>query len=105
MFRYTQEVGKTNGIDIDMNTGTGWPFGGPEVSLSQAAAKAIFECYEVKGGESVKLEIDIRDPKEEKQRDVAYLDCLMAYGADGKMVNLTRNGSWWHCLWDGLFRK
>ncbi len=22
MFRYTQEVGKTNGIDIDMNTGT-----------------------------------------------------------------------------------
>lgn len=41
MFRYTQEVGKMNGIDIDMNTGTGWPFGGPEVSLSQAAAKAI----------------------------------------------------------------
>lgn len=29
MFRYTQEVGKMNGIDIDMNTGTGWPFGGP----------------------------------------------------------------------------
>ena len=69
MFRYTQEVGKTNGIDIDMNTGTGWPFGGPEVSLSQAAAKAIFECYEVKGGEPVKLEINIRDPKEQKQRD------------------------------------
>lgn len=90
MFRYTQEVGKTNGIDIDMNTGTGWPFGGPEVSLSQAAAKAIFECYEVKGGEPVKLEINIRDPKEQKQRDVAYLDCLMAYGADGKVVNLTR---------------
>lgn len=90
MFRYTQEVGKTNGIDIDMNTGTGWPFGGPEVSLSQAAAKAIFECYEVKGGEPVKLEINIRDPKEQKQRDVAYLDCLMAYGTDGKVVNLTK---------------
>lgn len=100
MFRYTQEVGKTNGIDIDMNTGTGWPFGGPEVSLSQAAAKAIFECYEVKGGESVKLEIDIRDTKEEKQRDVAYLDCLMAYGADGKVVNLTRKVKDGYLQWD-----
>lgn len=100
MFRYTQEVGKTNGIDIDMNAGTGWPFGGPEVSLSQAAAKAIFECYEVKGGESVKLEIDIRDTKEEKQRDVAYLDCLMAYGADGKVVNLTRKVKDGYLQWD-----
>lgn len=100
MFRYTQEVGKTNGIDIDMNTGTGWPFGGPEVSLSQAAAKAIFECYEVKGGEPVKLEINIRDPKEQKQRDVAYLDCLMAYGADGKVVNLTKKVKGGYLQWN-----
>lgn len=100
MFRYTQEVGKTNGIDIDMNTGTGWPFGGPEVSLSQAAAKAIFECYEVKGGEPVKLEINIRDPKEQKQRDVAYLDCLMAYGTDGKVVNLTKKVKDGYLQWD-----
>ena len=41
MFRYTQEVGKTNRIDIDMNTRTGMAFQRPEVSLSQAAAKAI----------------------------------------------------------------
>jgi hypothetical protein len=100
MFRYTQEVGKTNGIDIDMNTGTGWPFGGPEVSLSQAAAKAIFECYEVKGGEPVKLEINIRDPKEQKQRDVAYLDCLIAYGTDGKVVNLTKKVKDGYLQWD-----
>ena len=100
MFRYTQEVGKMNGIDIDMNTGTGWPFGGPEVSLSQAAAKAIFECYEVKGGEPVKLEINIRDPKEQKQRDVAYLDCLMAYGTDGKVVNLTKKVKDGYLQWD-----
>lgn len=99
MFRYTQEVGKTNGIDIDMNTGTGWPFGGPEVSLSQAAAKAIFECYEVKGGESVKLEIDIRDTKEEKQRDVAYplSDGLWGRRKSGESDHKVKDG---YLQWD-----
>ena len=29
MLRFTQEQGKANGIEIDMATGTGWPFGGP----------------------------------------------------------------------------
>lgn len=89
MFRYAQQEGKKYGIELDMNTGTGWPFGGPEVSLRQAAAKAIFECYEVTGGKTVKLEVDIRNPKERKQREIAYLDCLMAYGPKGETVNLT----------------
>ncbi len=31
-----------NGILVDMNQGTGWPFGGPEVTLDNAACKAIF---------------------------------------------------------------
>lgn len=89
MFRYAQQEGKKYGIDLDMNTGTGWPFGGPEVSLQQAAAKAIFECEELTGGKTVKLKVDIRNPKEQKQREIAYLDCLMAYGPKGQAVNLT----------------
>lgn len=90
MFQYTQGEGKKYGIDIDMNMGTGWPFGGPEVSLQQAAAKAIFECYEVIGGRLVRLEISIRNPREKMQRDIAELDCLMAYGTKGEIVNLTK---------------
>jgi hypothetical protein len=30
------------GMGVDMNNGTGWPFGGPEVSVDDAATKAIF---------------------------------------------------------------
>ena len=42
MLRFTQEQGKVYGIEIDMATGTGWPFGGPWVPLEESASKAIF---------------------------------------------------------------
>ena len=29
MLRYTEDEGRRNNIEIDMATGTGWPFGGP----------------------------------------------------------------------------
>jgi len=35
---------------VDMNNGTGWPFGGPGVSLEDAATKAIFQHYTVAAG-------------------------------------------------------
>ena len=37
MLRYTQEQGRQNGLEIDMATGTGWPFGGPWVPLEDSA--------------------------------------------------------------------
>lgn len=42
MLEYTETRGHELGIETDMATGTGWPFGGPEVPLSQAACKANF---------------------------------------------------------------
>lgn len=39
-----------NGILVDMNQGTGWPFGGPEVTLDEAACKAIFLIDTVERG-------------------------------------------------------
>ena len=43
MLKHTQAEANKNGMQIDMNTGTGWPFGGPEVTLEDAATKAIFQ--------------------------------------------------------------
>ncbi|MBP5636567.1 MAG: glycosyl hydrolase family 2, partial [Bacteroidales bacterium] len=42
MLRFTQEQGRKNGILIDMDCGTGWPFGGPDVPLEEAACKVVF---------------------------------------------------------------
>lgn len=36
-------IGDRVGIRIDMNTGTGWPFGGPQVTEEEAATKLIWQ--------------------------------------------------------------
>ena len=44
-------------LSVDMNCGTGWPFGGPQVSLEQAACKAIFKDSIVNGKNIYRVEI------------------------------------------------
>lgn len=78
--------GERLGIDIDMNTGTGWPFGGPSVSIEDAAAKVIFEHYRLGKGETLDQLIC---PQDENQRAVARLCRLMAYSDGGRILDLT----------------
>jgi len=86
MLQHTQDEGMRLNIRIDMNTGTGWPFGGPDVSIGDAATKSIFMEYRLQGGEQLSERIE---PDDEKQHPVAKLACLMAYSAEGKTINLT----------------
>ena len=65
MLQHTEAEGKRIGIEVDMNTGTGWPFGGPHVSMTDAATKAIFQSYQVEGGKEITLDLKV---EEEKQR-------------------------------------
>ncbi|MCQ2162974.1 MAG: glycosyl hydrolase family 2 [Bacteroidales bacterium] len=115
MYRHTYAECRRLGIQLDMNTGTGWPFGGPEVSVEDAATSHFFQEYEVPGGRHAALEIrfDIDKlhasaPKQlilnpldtlaayrggegidlERNTGVALLDKLMAY-REGKVVDLT----------------
>jgi hypothetical protein len=41
MLKYVEDEGKRLGIQIDMNNGTGWPFGGPTTPIEEAACKAV----------------------------------------------------------------
>lgn len=88
MLEYTQDEAKKNGIGIDMNTGTGWPFGGPDITLEHAATRAIFEQYSITGEKDIVQDISISNPKEKKQREIATLNRLMAYSTDGTCLNL-----------------
>ena len=45
-----QDIAKEKGIEVDMNCGTGWPFGGPLVPLEEAACKAVFTEIIAEGG-------------------------------------------------------
>ena len=76
MLRHTESEAARLGMKIDMNTGTGWPFGGPEVGIEDAACKLLIEEYTLKGGERLKEKVEVTD---EKQRPYARLARLMAF--------------------------
>lgn len=86
MFQFTQLEAQRLGMVVDMNNGTGWPFGGPGVSLEDAATKAIFQHYTVAAGKSLEEPIVVKD---RRQQAFAYLDKLMAYSGDGEKIDLT----------------
>lgn len=40
--QFTEKTAAEDSIEVDLNNGTGWPFGGPWVSLDESACKAFF---------------------------------------------------------------
>ncbi len=76
MFRYTESEAARLGMEIDMNTGTGWPFGGPEVSIEDAACRLFVSEFRLKGGERLEQSVEVDDPR---QRPYARLERLMAF--------------------------
>ncbi len=87
MLRYTQEQCSQNGIELDMATGTGWPFGGPWVPLEESACRAIFVEKENVG--CTIMDCDISLP--EKEAKNAVLHKIMAYRGDGLVEDITES--------------
>jgi len=83
VLRFTEAEGKRVGIDVDMNTGTGWPFGGPTVPLEEAACKAVF-ADTVMHGRKIVWHV----PLAEKERPYAKLLRVMA-SANGRVFDVT----------------
>ena len=72
MLAHTEAEGKRLGVQIDMNTGTGWPFGGPEVTVEEAATRVYFKYWRT--GEK-QPELDIKEKK-----NFPVLQHIYAYG-------------------------
>ena len=75
MLRYTQEQCRENDIELDMATGTGWPFGGPWVPLEESACKVLFVDTTFTGKKIECLELSVP----EKDRKYARLQKVMVY--------------------------
>ena len=78
MLKHTVDEANRLGMGVDMSTGTGWPFGGPQVTAEDAAKKVILKNYSVKGGENLKEKVPDRE-----------LLCLMAFSQKGEVLELT----------------
>ena len=66
------------GMGVDMSTGTGWCFGGPQVTDEDANASVVVKTCEVKKGE----------PWQPLDQNSAQ--AVVAFSPDGKSVDLTR---------------
>ena len=75
MLREVQANGKRLGIEVDMATGTGWPFGGPWVPLEESACKVVFVNKTFSGKQVEALDLSV------PEKDAAYcrLGKVMAY--------------------------
>lgn len=79
MMGYTVQEGHALGLGVDMALETGWNFGGPTISNEDANAMVTEKTFDVTGGETFNL--DISSPE--------GTQALMAFGPDGKVVDLT----------------
>ncbi len=86
---HVQAEGRRNNILIDMNNGTGWPFGGPTTPIDEAAAKMVYTDVTVTGKELRKgIDISVKDAKE---KPYAKLSRVMAYPADDNTASSSKH--------------
>ncbi|TCD05630.1 glycoside hydrolase [Pedobacter frigidisoli] len=81
---YTIKESNTLGLGVDMNTGTGWPFGGPQVKPENAATKLIIQDYKLSAGEKLSENLKVKEAKQ----DFAKLQAVTAYGPNGETEDL-----------------
>ncbi|MDE7347882.1 MAG: glycosyl hydrolase family 2 [Muribaculaceae bacterium] len=82
MLRHVTDESRRLGLQPEMNNGTGWPFGGPEVSEAESAQKLIIEKWNVAPGKKLAAKIQ---PQDERQRSVASVERIMAVDGDTRI--------------------
>lgn len=83
---HTVSEARRLGMQTDMITGTGWPFGGNHVSTEDAARRFEVKTFQLQGGQKLKKQI-----LHVNRRNVAVapLHTLMAYSHNGEILDLT----------------
>ncbi len=84
LLRYTVATAGKQQMGVDLTTGTGWPFGGPQVTKAYAASRFIIQRYQLTAGAPFTQQIRINDAKQEG----AVLQALTAYQGD-QVISLT----------------
>ncbi len=86
MLAYTAEEARRLDLGVDMATGTGWPFGGPQVEPEHAARQLRVQTFTLPGGATLEAPVRLDDPRLHRP---APLVVLMAYADTGDRLDLT----------------
>ncbi len=96
MLDYTIRQAALLNMGVDISVGTGWPIGGPSVTLEDAATKLTVQNYFVDAGNTMKEKIVLNDAKQQNLPGV-FLAAVIAYSDNGKAMDITdkvsRDGS------------
>lgn len=84
ILKYVNAECKADGIEFDMATGTGWPFGGPWVPLDESASQMLIIDITVVG-KKIKA-LDLR-PIEKKRKNTSLVG-IYAF-SEGKFLKIT----------------
>lgn len=77
MLSYATVTSGSMGLNTDMSTTTGWPFGGSHVTKECAAKKIEYEVVPVEGNETLRLVVDTEN-----------VETTMAFSGDGGSADL-----------------
>ncbi|MBQ0074055.1 MAG: glycosyl hydrolase family 2 [Prevotella sp.] len=91
ILKFVEKEGKRLGIQIDMNNGTGWPFGGPTTPLEEAACKVVI-VDSIVNSDILRKGYTIIVP--EKEKKYSSLSFIMAFpcnvkGYKGQAIEIT----------------
>ncbi|MCD8184966.1 MAG: glycosyl hydrolase family 2, partial [Rikenellaceae bacterium] len=97
MEMYTHTVSEANrlGMIVDLTNGTGWPFGGPNTSMEDAASKLYIREYTVPGGANLEEKIEYilppsrgkTEPRKPRDGEISLVS-VMAYSNGGQKIDL-----------------
>lgn len=95
LMQHTVTQSNALGTGVDMNLGTGWPFGGPQIEPKDAATKVFLDEHALKKGDKLQFPLQVSDSKQQYYK----LQSLRVFDAAGKETNLDsyiqhREGTW-----------
>jgi hypothetical protein len=104
MLDYCRTQGAELDIDIDMTTGTGWPFGGPMVRREESASKLVTETFDIEGDGTTAKTVTLNTANGQLQRVVAFPQTTgntvtdLTDLVDGKTLKWTAQAGKWKII-------
>jgi hypothetical protein len=84
MLQFTEDAARQDNIEVDMATGTGWPFGGPWVPIEESASQMVIVDTTVTTRRLKNFQLSLP----QKKRNNTSFVVLMAFDANHKSVQI-----------------
>ena len=88
MLRFVQSEGKKNNIQIDMATGTGWPFGGPWVPMEESASRLLVTDTIIHSSQIRKFSLSLPKPELIQIDDSVFVEEPDTVEGDKKLIGI-----------------